>query len=181
MSTAVVAFVLLPLALALVLVLIALLARPLVTPVLGAIERARFQRALARAARADAFLHVRQVDAALRELEGAFCLLVVRADQRLVDQIARHHDGLLSRLLAVADDQPQRRVRLFALKKVDRLLERRGEMQRGYLQLRMRSVRDTRRLQLERELHRNTVETRAALHELIADLQVLGARKVAYQ
>jgi hypothetical protein len=54
-------------------------------------------------------------------------------------------------------------------------------MQRAYLQLRTRPVRDGRRLQLERELRRNARDTRAAVRELIADLQVISARKVAVQ
>jgi hypothetical protein len=181
MSTILVALVLVPVALALVAGLVLLLARPLVPPLLAMIERARFQRALARAARGDAHLHARQFDAALRELEGAFCLITVRSDARLVEQITRHHVGLLSRLLSVTDDLPPQRVRLFALAKVDRLLDRRGEMQRAYLQLRTRPLRDGRRLQLESELRRNARETRAAVRELIADLQVLSGRKVAYQ
>src|SRR5256885_13653682 len=60
----------------------------------------------------------------------------------------------------------QQRVRLLALAKVARLLDRRGDMQRAYLQLRNRPLRDRRRLQLERELHRNARETRAAVREL---------------
>ncbi len=176
-----IALVLLPVALAIVLGLLLLLFRPLVTPALGALERARFQRRLARAARGDAHLHAGQVETALRELEAAFCLFPIRSDARLVEQIARHHVGLLSRLLSVADDLPQQRVRLFALAKVDRLLDRRGEMQRGYLQLRNRSLRDGRRLQLEGELRRNAHDLRSAIRELIADLQVLSARRIAYQ
>jgi hypothetical protein len=180
MSTWLVALLLLPIALVLVAGLVSLLARPLVAPVLAAIEHARFQRCLARAARGDGALHQRQVDAALRDLEAAFCLMTVRADLRLVDQIARHHTGLLSRLLSVADDLPPQRVRLLALAKVDRLLDRRGEMQRAYLQLRTRPLRDARRRQLERELGRNSRDVRAAVRELVADLQVISARKVAY-
>jgi len=181
MSTWLVALVLLPIALVLVAGLVVLLARPLAMPALAALERARFQRRLAHAARGDAHLQERQIEAALRELEAAFCLLIVRVDTRLAEQIARHHTGLLSRLLSVADDLPQQRVRLLALAKVDRLLDRRGDMQRAYLQLRNRPLRDGRRLQLERELRRNARETRAAVRELIADLQLLSGRKVAYQ
>jgi hypothetical protein len=181
MSAVFVALVLLPLALALVIGLILLLARPLVVPALAAMERARFQRCLARAARGDAHLHTGQLDAALRELEAAFCLMIVRSEPRLVEQIARHHVGLLSRLLSVADDLPQQRVRLFALAKVDRLLDRRNEMQRAYLQLRTRPLRDGRRRQLEAELRRNTQELRAGVRELIADLHVLSTRKIAFQ
>src|ERR1051326_8609625 len=181
MSTWLVALVLLPIAMLLVAGLVLLLARPLVLPALAALERARFQRCLARAAHGDARLHERQIEAALREFEAAFCLIIVRADARLADPIPRHHTGLLSRLLSPADDLPPHRGRLLALAKVERLLTRRSEMQRAHLQLRNRPLRDARRLQLERGLRRNARETRAAVRELIADLQVLSARKVAYQ
>lgn len=181
MSTVIVALVLLPIAFALVVGLLGLLLRPLVGPAVAALERARFQRCLARAARAESQLQAGMVEPALREFEAAFCLTTVRADARLAELIVRHHAGLLSRLLTLADDAPQQRVRLLALAKVDRLLERRNEMQRAYLQLQNRPLRDGRRLQLERELRRNAHATRAAVCELIADLQVLTARQVAYQ
>ena len=181
MSTAFVALVLIPVALALLGGLLVLLGRPLVGPAIGALERGRFQRALAHCARGDTHLQGRQTEAALRELEAAFCLMTVRADARVAEQIPRHHTGLLSRLLSVADDIPHQRVRLLALAKVDRLLDRRAEMQRAYLQLRSRPLRDGRRLQLERELRRNARDTRAAVRELVADLLVISARKVAVQ
>jgi hypothetical protein len=181
MSTVIVALLLLPLALALVAGLLLLLARPLLGPAFVAAERGRFRRCLRHTERGEALLRVRQVDAALRELEAAFCLMIVRADARLAEEIARHHVGLLSRLLSVADDLPQGRVRLLALAKVDRLLDRRNEMQRAYLQLRTRPLRDGRRLQLERELRRNGRDTRSAIRELIADLQVISGRRVAFQ
>ena len=181
MSTVLVALVLLPVAVVLVVGLIALLARPLVAPAVAGLERARFRRCLAHAARGDAHLKAQQLPAALTAFEAAFCVITVRADPRLPELIARHHTGLLSRLLSVADDLPQHGVRLLALAKVDRLLERRREMQRAYLQLQTRPLRDARRLQLERELHRNSRATRAAVRELVADLQLLSGRKVAYQ
>jgi hypothetical protein len=181
MSTWLVALVLLPIALALIAGIVLLLARPLITPALGALERARLQRCLARAARGDAHLHEHEIEAALREFEAAFCLIIVRADTRLAEQIPRHHTGLLSRLLSVADDLPPQRVRLLALAKVDRLLDRRSEMQRAYLQLRNRPIRDARRLQLERELRRNARDLRAAVRELVADLQLITSRRVAVQ
>ena len=181
MSTVIVALVLLPVALALVLALLALLARPIFLPALATFERARFRRALTHGARGDAQLRERQVEAALRELEASFCLMTVRSDPRLVEQIARHHAGLLSRLLAVADDLPRQRVRLLALAKVERLLGRRSEMQRAFLQLASRPLRDVRRRQLGRGLRHNASETRGAVRELIGDLQVISARKTAYQ
>jgi len=181
MSTLIVALLLLPIAVVLLGGLVLLLARPLVTPVITAFEGARFQRCRAHVARGDLQLQGRQIEAALREFEAAFCFMTVRADPRLAEQISRHHVGLLSRLLSVADDLPQQRVRLLALAKTDRLLARRGEMQRAYLQLRNRPLRDGRRLQLERELRRNARDLRAAVRELIADLQVISSRTVAYQ
>jgi hypothetical protein len=181
MPTLIVALLLLPLALGLLLGLVALLARPLIGPALAAVERARFHRCLARCARADAQLEARRIDAALHELEAAFCLQTVRADAALADQIVRHHVGLLSRLLSVLDDLPHERVRLLALAKVDRLIERRRETQHAYLQLRNRPWRDGRRLQLGGELKRNARATRAAVRELIADIQLLSTRRVAVQ
>lgn len=181
MTTALVGLVLLPLALALVAGLLMLLAQPLLGPLLSAVERARFRRTVAHATRAEAHLKGQQTEAALHEFERAFCLMIVRADAKLSDEIGRHHTMILGRLLAIADHSPRPRVRLLALAKVDRLLDRRGDMQRAHLQLRNRSLRDGRRIQLERELRRNARETRSAIRELIADLQVLTARRVAVQ
>jgi hypothetical protein len=181
MSTLIVALVLLPVALALGTGLVVLLARPLIAPFIAAVERWRFRRCVTHSLRGEARLRERQLEPALREMEQGFCLLTVRADPRLPDHITRHHAGLLARLLGVADDLPQGRVRLLALAKVDRLLDRRGDMQRAYTQLRTRPLRDARRRQLERELRRNARETRAAVRELVADLQLLSTRKIAYQ
>ena len=179
MSTAIVALVLLPLALALIVGLVLLLAGPLLGPTLGGLERARVRRCQQRTVRADGRMAQRDVEGALRELEHAFWLGIVRGDPHLVDEIGRLHTGVLSRLLAIADDSPHPRVRLLALAKVDRLLDRRAEMQRAHLQLRNRSLRDGRRIQLERELRRNARDVRQAVRELIADIQVLTARRVA--
>ena len=126
-------------------------------------------------------MKARRIDAALRELELAFCLFTVRGDGRLIEQIAAHHTGLLSRFLTVIEDLPQGRVRLLSVAKVDRILDRRGELEAALLQLRNRSWRDGRRIQLERELRRNANELRAAVRELVADVQLLAARRVAVQ
>src|SRR5438067_1583643 len=104
-----------------------------------------------------------------------------RCIPRLRELIARDHTGPLSRPITVTDRPPPHGVRLLALAKVDRLLERRREMQPAYLPLHTRPLRDARRLQLERELHRNSRAARAAVRELVADLQLLSGRKVAYQ
>jgi hypothetical protein len=181
LETIIAALVLLPLGAALVFAILALLLQPLATPALGALERARFARHLARTARADSLLKARRLDAALRDLEQSFCLFTIRAEPRLVEQIAAHHTGLLSRFLTVIEDLPQGRVRLLSLAKVDRILERRAELEHALLQLRNRSWRDGRRIQLERELRRSAHALRAAVHELVADVQLLAARRVAVQ
>lgn len=168
-------------ALGVVIGILTLLVRPLVAPALAAIESARFRRALAQATRGDALLRAGDTDAALRAFEHAVCLFTIRGDARLAEEVFAHHQGLLSRFLAVADDINPERVRLFALAKVDRLLSRRAEMQLAYLQLRPRGLRDGRRLQLARELHRNATDTRTAVHELAADVQMLRGRRVAVQ
>jgi hypothetical protein len=177
MSTALAALVLLPLATAIAAGLVLLLAGPLIRPLLAALERARLTRGLACAARVDAHLRRGEPRAALRELERAFCLFTVRVDAGVADQLAAHHTGLLSRCLTIADAVPSERVRLLALAKVDRLLDRRREMQRALLQLRGRAWRDARRLQLERELRRNAGVLRLAVRELLADLELHRARR----
>src|SRR5262249_32104189 len=147
MSTALVALVLLPMALTLVVGLSLLIAQPLLRPLLSAVERMRLRRAIGRVARGDAALRARQVEVALRVYGAALCPTTAGAAASLAADVNRHHVGLLSRLLAVADGSPQPRVRLLALAKVDRLLDRRAEMQRAHLQLRNRSLRDGRRIQ----------------------------------
>lgn len=180
-ETILAAIVLLPLGAGLVVALIALLLNPLAMPALTALERARFARCLARAARADSALKSRRVDVALRDLEQSFCLFTIRADPRLAEQIAAHHTGLLSRFLTLIEDLPQGRVRLLSLAKVDRILERRSDLENALVQLRNRSWRDGRRIQLERELRRSAHDLRAAVRELVADVQLLCARRVAVQ
>lgn len=179
MSTALVALLLLPLAFALVVGVALLLAGPFLSPLLGALERQSLRRALQRVGRADTALARGDREGALRELEHAFWLGTVRSDPRLLDDIARLHTGILSRILAVADEPRHGRIRLLALAKVDRLLDHRIELQRARLQLRGRSVRDGRRIQLEQELRRNARAIRHAVRELVADVQVLAARRLA--
>jgi len=177
MSTTVVGLVVLLGGLAVAAALLMLLTRPLIAPVFGILERWRLTQRLARAARADAYFRAGDVRAALREIEQAFCLFTVRIDTSVAEQISAHHTGLLSRCLTVADAVPSERVRLLALAKVDRLLDRRREMQRALLQLRGRSARDGRRLQLERELARNATAVRQAVRELLADLELHRSRR----
>jgi hypothetical protein len=181
LETLVAAVVLLPLGLAIVLGILALLLHPFTLPALSSLERARVGRLLARASRADAHLKARRIDAALREIEQAFCYATLRADTHVADQVEGLHAGLLSRVLTIVDGLPHGRVRLLSLAKVDRLIERRTDLQRALLQLRNRSFRDGRRIQLERELRHNARDLRGAVRDLIADIELLAARRTAVQ
>lgn len=176
MSSALVALLVVPVAMALVAGLLLLLGRPLAGPLTAAFERQRLYLAERQAATCDAHLAAGRVDQGLRALEQAFCLMQVRSGTAMLDAIAAHHLGLLSRVLAIADASPTRRVRPLALAKVERLLERRREMQRALLQLGARPAPDARRQQLTAELQRNRVEARSAVRELTADLQLLRER-----
>ena len=180
MTTLVVGGAFVMVGLALVGVLAMLLTRPLLPPLVGAWERGRLTQHLTRAAHADAHLRAGAIRAALREIENAFCLFTVRVDAGVAEQIAAHHTGLLARCLAVADAVPAERVRLLALAKVDRLLDRRREMQRALLQLRGRGLRDTRRRQLERELRHNATVLRQAIRELLADVDLHRQRQATH-
>jgi len=180
-ETLLAALVLLPLGLGIVLGLLALLLHPFALPALASIERQRVARVLGRATRADAHMKARRTEAALREIEQAFCYVTLRADPNVADQVEAHHTGLLSRILTIVDGLPHGRVRLLSLAKVDRLLERRTDLQRALLQLRNRSFRDGRRIQLEREMRRNSRELRAAVRDLVADVELLAARRTAVQ
>jgi hypothetical protein len=176
MSTALVALVVVPVAMALVAGLLLLVGRPLAGPLTTALERQRLHLAERQAATCDAHLAAGRLDQALRALEQSFCLMQVRTGTAMLDAIAAHHLGLLSRVLTIADASPTRRVRPLALAKVERLLDRRRDMQRALLQLGTRPVSDVRRRQLTAELHRNRADARSAIRELTADLQLLRER-----
>jgi len=177
MSTVLVALVVIPAAMAMVAGLLLALGRPLIGPVTSFFERQRLHLAERQAATCDAHLAAGRIDQALRTLEQAFCLMRVRRDPALLDAIAAHHLGLLSRVLTIADASETGRVRPIALAKVERLLERRRDMQRALLQLDARAASAQRLRQLEGELQRNRSQTRAAVRELTADLLLLRERR----
>lgn len=177
MTTVLVALVLVPVATAVVAGVLLLLARPILGPLRGYLERAQLARAVARATRCDANLAAGRLDAALRDLEQAFSLMTVQADPSVIEQLAAHHVGLLSRALTIADTAPEGRVRLLALAKVERLLDRRTASLRAAIQLRGRPSRDARRIQIARELRGNAQAIGAAVRELTADLHLLRERR----
>jgi hypothetical protein len=176
MSSALVALIVVPVAMAIVAGLLLLIARPLAGPLTTLVERQRLHLAERQAATCDAHLAAGRLDQGLRALEQSFCLITVRTGPAMLDAIAAHHLGLLSRVLAIADASPTHRVRPLALAKVERLLERRREMQRALLQLGARPAADARRQQLTAELQRNRTQARLAIRELTADLQLLRER-----
>jgi hypothetical protein len=138
---------------------------------LGAlIESWRLQRYVAR---------VRLGDQCLEK--GAVAKAVLRYQQALyphpahtreaADAIRRHHTGLLSRLLAAADQVQGDSLRLISLARADRLFQDRDILQRSYLGARSKGkgARD-----LERELRSNTAELRAALAALAVEITTAG-------
>ena len=177
MSTAFVGLLLVPLAMGLVAGLLLLLGRPLAGPARALWEGQRLRLARHHAASCDAHLAAGQPEQALRALEQAFCLITVRTGSEMLDAIAAHHLGLLSRVLTIADASPTQRIRPLALAKVERLLERRREMQRALLQLQGRPAADERRAQLSDALRQNTTDARAAVRELTADLQLIREQR----
>jgi hypothetical protein len=181
LSTLIAASVLIPLGIGLVVTILVLLLRPVAAPAMAAVERRRFVRLLARTARIDEHLRAGRRHAALREIPHAFATFTIRADTRLAAAVATHHTGLLSRILTLTEALPQSRVRLLSLAKVDRLITRRTDLQHALLQLHSASLRDGRRIQLVRELRRNGSDLRAAVRELLDDVELLAARRVAIQ
>ncbi|MBI4519142.1 MAG: hypothetical protein HY699_25405 [Deltaproteobacteria bacterium] len=122
-------------------------------------------RSLARARRGDSLRERGDLEGALREFQAAFFLHPVH-DRTLAATVANHHTGLLSRLIAITEEVQGGTVRLFALGKVDRLLNERSELQRRYFADRARA----RRHQLERQLHENRRELQAALSQLVGEI-----------
>ena len=140
-----------------------LLLGPLRRPLRAALERASLRRSVSRQERGDARLASEDIAGALREFGSAFCFIVPRADPRLLAGIARLHTGLLSRFVTIGDDLPGARVQLFALAKVERLLDQWMDTQRQVLR-RSPAAEDVTELRRHRRL------TEQAIRELVSEL-----------
>lgn len=130
--------------------------------------RWRLGRYVARAQRGDRLLQAGAFDRALAEFQAAF-YPDPATTPALAIAVANHHTGLLSRLIAAADQLQGGTVRLLALAKVDRLLHERQALQRRYLTLRQGGSRERQRAS-EDEFRENTAELRAALTALAAEI-----------
>jgi len=125
-------------------------------------------RFVARAREGDRALQVGDLQAALRHYQAALYPHLCN-DSATASKITNHHTGVLSRLIAAADQMQGGTVRLFSLARVDRLFEERRQLQKRYLVLRqqkkadqMRTVRD--------EFRGNTDELRTALAKLAEEI-----------
>jgi hypothetical protein len=105
---------------------------------------------------------------ALREYQAALYPYLCN-DSATASMIANHHTGVLSRLIAAADQMQGGTVRLFALARVDRLFDERRQLQKRYLTLRQQKKTDQVQT-IRREFDDNTTELRAALEQLASEI-----------
>jgi len=140
-------------------------------------ERQQFDRHVAHAQRGDRHLQEGALAPALAEFEAAFYPYPPHS-AAMAKAIANHHTGILSRLIAAADQVQGQRVRLISLAKADRLFHERAALQHRYVALRQSGSRQRLRA-LEQELRANTRELRATLSALSAE--IASARAVRYQ
>jgi hypothetical protein len=134
---------------------------------LGAlIEKWRLQRYVARARLGDRCLDTGAVGKAVLRYQQALCPYPART-REVADAIRRHHTGLLSRLLAAADQAQGDSLRLISLARADRLFQDRDVLQRRYLGARSKGKAVH---ELERELGSNTIELRTALAALAVEI-----------
>ena len=169
MLNALLATLLVVVSLGLLLYLLSLVFNAASLPLGGLLERQRFARCAARARRCDALLQQGNIDAALRQLRGAFYLHPV-STRALSSTVANHHTALLSRVLSVTNDLQGGTVRLLSLAKTDRLLAERSELQRRYFAAKQ-SRRSERVREIQRQLRVNSRELDAALEQLLAEVR----------
>jgi hypothetical protein len=141
------------------------------------LERQQFERHVAQAQRGDRCLREGALAQALSAFEAALYPYPPRS-AAMAKSIANHHTGLLSRLIAAADQVQGERVRLISLAKADRLFHERAALQQRYVALRQSGSRQRRRA-VEQELRTNLRELRATLSALTAE--IASTRAVRYQ
>lgn len=164
MTDLVLALVLGLLAAALAGYLLWLLAAALVPGFGGTIERTRLRHRAARAALGDRCLAEGRLPDAVRALSSALYPYPT-SDPSFADEVRRHHAGLMSRVLAVAEHIENGQVRLLSVAKLDRLFSEREGLQRSYLvAVRRGTARDRR--EARRALRRNAEEIGRAMYQL---------------
>jgi hypothetical protein len=147
-----------------ILYVVSLLLRSLRLGVL--VENWRLQRYIARVRRGDQCLDKGAVGKAVLRYQQALYPHPART-REVADAVKRHHVGLLSRLLAAADQVQGDSLRLISLARADRLFQDRDILQRSYLGAHSKGKRVH---DLERELRSNTIELRAALAALAVEI-----------
>lgn len=131
----------------------------------------RFARHRARVRAADRLIAAGEREAALAAIRHAFFLGPV-TDSGLLDEVANHHTGLLSRMLALTAENGAGGVRLLSLAKVDRLLTERATLQRRLVQVRRNGTRPARREAAAR-VDANTADLAHALDQFAAEIAAL--------
>lgn len=130
--------------------------------------RWRVERYFARAREGDRALQVGDLPSALREYRLALYPYLCN-DAATASMVANHHTGVLSRLIAAADQLQGGTVRLFSLARVDRLFDERRQLQKKYLQLRQQKKIEQMQT-VQREFRTNTEELRTALAKLAEEI-----------
>lgn len=144
----------------------ALLVRAAGVPLGGLAERRRISRSLARGRSADRHMAAGDVAAAVAAIRLAFYLRPLSSSASAA-QVANHHTGLLSRLLALSSEERRDGVRLLSLAKVDRLLAERSALQRRLL---AETQNRTQRHEVETRLTGNAAELAKALDQLASEV-----------
>ncbi len=142
------------------------------------LERAAFRRSVARCQEGDRLFGRGDLAGAVDAFSEAFFLKPLRVDAQLLSDVADHHAGLLSRLLAVADEMGKGRARLPSLAAVDRLLAERLELELERFRARKRGLEQQAR-EIERKLQENEQRVRESLNRLITEIRT-SEEKVLY-
>lgn len=152
-----------------------LLLHALLGPLGPLFERSRLKRYEARAREGDRLMRDGHLERALDAYLQAVCPLVPDS-LTMADGVIRHHTGLLSRLIAAADEAQGGTVRLLALGNVDRLLQRRSALLRQFVAARQGAPVDRRR-QVERDLRENASDLQKALGTLASEIVAARDRR----
>jgi len=137
-----------------------------------------FRRYLAHAHSADRFIGIGDVDSALREIRRAFYLRPV-VNNEIAALVAKHHTGLLSRILALTAENHGGGVRLLSLAKVDHLLGERAALQRRLVAVRQGAPL-SHRTEVETRLSRNGNELGKALAQLAVEVSAAQPREMKH-
>lgn len=129
-------------------------------------DKWRLRRCVATARHADHLLNEGAVQQAVRTYQQALYCRPARSPV-MAEAVHRHHTGLLSRLLAAADQVQGEGIRSMSLARADRLLQERQVLQRRYLGA---AARGQATIDLEEKLRVNAVELRLSIASFVQDI-----------